>query len=206
MNAIVREPGNERDFPMRILNGLLVIVLVIFFAACTPASPDSDASTPEQEAASNGGVDIEPLEEEATEVPATATPLPTATPNQGFPAVELLAAPGLGCRFDPAADEPLLFNALYHNMSSQYEVRERLFDEQGEMLYEAFRPGTEQSGPDSYALTPDAYEVPEGSALTLELVVTPVGIENAPFTGRSTLIYNCQTGQTIQNTFERAGR
>ncbi len=198
---------------MRLMNGLLVVAFVIAFTACTPASDDADGAqdTP------SGDLAIDPLEDtpaensialddESTEATAAPTLAPTATINPGFPAIELLAAPGLGCSFDPAADEPLLFNALYYSMSSAYEVRERIFDEQGEMLFEAFQPGTEKTGPDRYALTPDAYEVPDGSALTLELVVSPAGIENAPFTGRSTLIYNCATGETIENTFERAGR
>jgi len=189
---------------MRMKSVILVSLFAILIAACTPASEENNTVAPTE---ANDLADIEPLGEEPTEVdPATATPFPTATTNPGFPGIELLAAPGLGCSYDPAAGEPLLFNALYYNMSSQYDVRERVYDENGELLYENTHTASEQSGADVYTVSPDAYEVPENSALTLELVVTPAGIENAPFTSRSTLIYNCFTGQTIQNTFERAGR
>ncbi|MCA9913249.1 MAG: hypothetical protein KC496_07860 [Anaerolineae bacterium] len=191
---------DEESMLMRVTNILLASLLVVLIAACSPAPQETSTTAPTE---TNDVADIEPITEEPT---ATRTPAPTATPKPGFPGIELLAAPGLGCSFDPAAAEPLLFNALYYDMSDQYEVRERVYDENGTLLYENTHIGSEQNGVDVYVLSPDAYDVPENTSLTLELVVSPAGIENAPFTSRSTLIYNCFSGQTIENTFERAGR
>lgn len=197
---------NEESMLMRVKNILLASLFAVLIAACSPAPEEPSTADPTNE---GEVVQIDPITEEpiATQTPLpTETPPPTATPNPGFPGIELLAAPGLGCSYDPADGEMLLFNALYYNMSSQYDVRERVYDTNGELLYESTYTAREQSGVDIYSLSPDAYDVPENSALTLELVVSPTGIENAPFTSRSTLIYNCLTGQTIENTFERAGR
>jgi hypothetical protein len=85
-------------------------------------------------------------------------------------------------------------------------VHYRLEDAEGSILSESDTTGENKDGEEGWGFYPLAYAVPENTSLTMTIEVYESEAENATLTSRSSLTYNCTTGATVNQSFERTGQ
>jgi hypothetical protein len=172
---------------------LALLSLTVLFAACTSTTSNPTAT----------------LEPSATHTSAPATPEPTTAPTStpmpvaDLPALELLSGNPDTCTNAEDYGAVLAFEARYYETTTENRVAYRLIDAEGNVLTDSNGAGENKDGEEGWGFYPLAYTVPDNSALTVEVTVYATADEAAPATSRSTLIYNCTTGETIDTTFTR---
>lgn len=170
---------------------IIAIFLAIFLTACATAETSSTGSEP-----------TEFVIPTATAVPTFA---PTLTPSltDDLPSLEILSGTADTCVNEEAYANVLSFVAMYDEMTTENHIELRLLDSEGNVLTEDSIPGENKDSEENWGFYPEAYEVDTDSVLVLEVQVYESDAEGALLTSRSSLIYNCTTGETISSTFVR---
>jgi len=157
--------------------------------ACDNATP-----TPEPTATST----MQPTE--------SATTAPTSTPisTENLPALELLSGSADTCTVAESYSVVLGFTAMHYEITTDNHIKLRLIDADGVILMEDESSTENKDGEEGWGFYPIAYDLPDDSALTIEVTMFESADDDAQQTSFSSLTYNCTTGKTITSSFERS--
>lgn len=173
---------------MQLRLGIGLILLVGLIVACDTATPTPDPTATSTPAPT----------QEATTAP-TSTPMPT----ENLPALELLAGDAETCSITESYSVVLGFNAMHYELTTDNHMAIRLLAEDGSIIMEDESSTENKDGEEGWGFYPVAYDVPDNTALTIEVTVFESADDDAQQTSFSSLTYNCTTGETITSAFER---
>jgi hypothetical protein len=181
----------------------LYIIIGLILASCT------------------GSSEMEPTREPTQVMPATEVPMPTPEPSdteapttepsatpmpvENLPAIQLIAGSPDTCVNAEDYSDVLGFDAIFYETTTENRIAFRMLDGEGNVLVESDSLGENKDGEESWGFYPLAYDLPENSQITMELRVYLTEDTDAPITSFSSLTYNCNTGETIESSFEQMG-
>ncbi len=168
---------------------LLMICLVMIAIIVTACGGEDDTTTKEPK----------PTNTEDASLSATFTPMSTAD----LPAIELLEGSANTCRIINGFSDLVGYRAIFYETTTETPTEIRLLDAEGNVLIHQTQQGENKDGAQGWGWYPPVYDVPDNSALTLELTVHLGVAEDAPATSVTTLTYNCTSGETIDTSFVR---
>jgi hypothetical protein len=184
-----------------VLKRLICLLFILTFAACSSPAPEPTSiptitpvpPTPESTATPTSIPTLEP----------TTMPTFTPMPVEDSSGLELLAGNPDTCINTEDYGAVLAFQAHYYETTTENRITYRLTDADGNVLSEESAQSENKDGEEGWGFYPLAYELPENSLLTVEVMVYATDDEDAPITSRSVLVYNCTTGETVEASFER---
>ncbi len=184
---MIRVHHIRRDFRVIVTFIIWLILPVFLLVACDNATP-----TPDPTATS-------------TQAPTQEATSPTSTPMQteNLPALELLSGYAETCSITESYSVVLGFNAMHYEITSTNHVKLRLLAEDGSVIMEDESSTENKDGEEGWGFYPVAYDVPDNTALTIEVTVFDGADDDAQQTSFSSLTYDCTTGETITSAFER---
>lgn len=126
-------------------------------------------------------------------------PLQTSGPS---PEIEILAGPANSCAMADTTQSTVIdFEVVYRNMGNDsYMVGVLTAAEVGE-IGGVETPGEGRDGEEGWGIYPQAYNLAQNTPITLEITVFNGPDETAPVSSRSSIVYDCSTGETISASF-----
>ena len=182
-----------------------LILILLFLAACSPpaATEESRPVQPATEATEELPVPAAPTIAPTTAVPATTAPTLTPMAVEDLPALELLGGAADSCANAEDYGALMAFDVRYYELTTANRLHYRLSDADGNVLTEGDTSGENKDGEEGWGFYPLAYEVPANSILTMEIETYESMDEDAILTSRSSISFNCTTGEVDETSFER---
>jgi hypothetical protein len=179
------------------------LCLVFWLTACGKAEDTSPQATNTLSLSPTTAI----AESTRTGIPAIiGTTAPTSTPmtTNDLPAIELLSASPNSCRITEPYGQLAGYQVIYYQLTTTNWVVVTLTDTEGNVLGKAETAGENRDGAENWGwYPPETFDLPENSALTIELVVHSGGDSTTPITSRSQLTFDCTTGKALATNFER---
>jgi hypothetical protein len=183
-----------------------LIIILLLLAACVPA-PATEETRPATEVTEEAPATIVPTNTLAATSTIAPTTAPTLTPMavEDLPALELLGGAADSCTNAEDYGALMAFDVRYYELTTANRLHFRLTDADGNVLTEGDTSGENKDGEEGWGFYPLAYEVPANTILTMEIETYESMEADATLTSRSSISFNCTTGEVDETSFERMG-
>ncbi len=120
-----------------------------------------------------------------------------------LPAIELLGAFPDTCTNEVAFGDVLGFRVMYYQTTTANFVSAELRDPDGNVIGRVNSSAENRDDEGNWGLYPHAYDLPDNAPITLEIAVHIGEDVESPVSSRTSMTYDCTTGETLNLSFER---